>query len=268
MKDVPTVVAFCGSMIFWILVVVGIVVAGLCWKRTRAFARTLVSQWRPALVIAVLYAASMGLGGRGFLNPSGIGIFCQALVGLALARDITDYESLPVACSVARREHVLRRVGMMLCVSVLLVPVILIVSMIGSSIGRFISGGASLSFDSVAGMFPVQSWRVFFLMLAGAGIAEETPYRLVILSLLWRLTRRRWMAIVLSAVIFGAYHLTPLNSMYTVHWQAPIPQFFVTTLAGLVMGYVYTKCGYETVVLGHTWELGALCLVCHGLTVG
>lgn len=250
MEDVLIVVAFCGSMVFWVLTVVCVVVTGLCWKRARVFAKALASQWRPALVIAVLYVVGMGLGGQGFLNPSGIVIFCQALVGLALARGIVDYEPLPVARSIARRERVWRGLGMTLSISVLLVPVILIVSMIGSSIGRFISGEA-LTFDLVAGMFPAESWRVFFLMLAGAGIAEETPYRLVIISLLWRLTRRRWMAVVLSAVIFGAYHLTPFNSMYIIHWQAPISQFFVTTLTGLVMGYVYTKCGYETVVLGH-----------------
>lgn len=250
MEDTPAVVAFCGSIVFWIVVVASILVTGLCWKRARAFAKTLAGQWQPALAIAVLYVVSMGLG-QGFLNPSGIEIFCQALVGLALARGIVDHEPLPVARSVVRRERVWRSVGVMLGVSVLLVPAILVASAIGSSIGRFISG-ASLTFDSVTGAFPAESWRIFFLMLAGAGIAEETPYRLVILSLLWRLTRQRWVAIVLSSVIFGIYHLTPFNSMYAIHWQAPVSQFFVTTLAGLVMGYAYTRRGYETVVLGHT----------------
>jgi membrane protease YdiL (CAAX protease family) len=250
MEDTLVVIAFCGSIVFWIVVVVGTLVTGLCWKRARAFAKTLVGQWQPALAIAVLCMVSMGLG-QGFMNLLGIKVFCQALVGLALARGIADYEPLPVARSVVRRERVWRSIGMVLGFSLLLVPAILVASAIGSSIGRFISE-ASLTFDSVMGAFPAESWRIFFVMLAGAGIAEETLYRLVLLSLLWRLTRRRWAAIVLSAVIFGAYHLTPFNSMYAIHWQAPVSQFFVTTLAGLVMGYVYTKRGYETVVLGHT----------------
>jgi membrane protease YdiL (CAAX protease family) len=252
MEDALIVVAFCGSIVFWIVVVAGILVSGLVWERARSFSRALTSQWRPSLGIAVVYAVSGALGGQGGVILSGIEVFCQALVGLALARGIAGYEPLPVARSFARREHVWRSVGTMAGASLLLVPLILVVSAVGSGIGRLVSGGASLSYDSVSGMLPAESWRILFLMLAGAGIAEETPYRLVLLSLLWGLTRRRWVAIVVSAVVFGAYHLTPFNSMYTVHWQAPISQFLVTTLAGLVMGYVYTKRGFETAVLGHT----------------
>jgi membrane protease YdiL (CAAX protease family) len=253
MGDLAIVVAFLGSLLFWVLVVAGVLAAGLVWERARPIAKTIVAQWRPALGIAVVYAVSGGLGRQGGVILSGIEVFCQALVGLALARGIAGYEPLPIARSVARREHAWRSVGVMLGVSLLLVPVIVIVSAVGSGIGQFISGGQSLTYDSVTGVFPAESWRILLMMLAGAGIAEETPYRLVILSLLWRLTRRRWLAIVVSAVVFGAYHLTPFNSLYRMHWQAPISQFLVTTLAGLVMGYVYTKRGYETAVLGHAF---------------
>lgn len=74
----------------------------------------------------------------------------------------------------------------------------------------------------------------------------------MLVSLIWRWTRRPWLAIALSAVLFGIYHLTPLDLFYRTCWQAPITQFLISTLGGMVMGYVYVKKGYETAVLGHT----------------
>jgi membrane protease YdiL (CAAX protease family) len=107
----------------------------------------------------------------------------------------------------------------------------------------------------------------FFSFLSGAGIAEETPYRLVLLTLVWRIaggseelpgasagpnTRGRRLAIWLSALAFAAYHFTPLNGIYYVFWQYPISHFTATLLIGLLWGFVYTRRGYETAVLSHT----------------
>jgi general stress protein CsbA len=89
-------------------------------------------------------------------------------------------------------------------------------------------------------------------VLAGAGIAEETTYRLVCMSLFWRLTRRPWVAIVLSALLFGAYYLSPLDALYHQYWERPLTVFTMSTIMGVVMGYVYLKRGYESAVLGHT----------------
>ncbi len=60
------------------------------------------------------------------------------------------------------------------------------------------------------------------------------------------------MAILLSAAAFGAYHLTPIDSLYLTFWQYPLRQFFSSFFAGIVLGYVYVRRGYETAVLGHT----------------
>ena len=211
----------------------------------------MLAQWKPALAIAVLFIAGMGLGGRGVLNPYGVTVFCQALIGLALARGIADYEPLPVVRSIVRRERAWRSAGLMVVIALLLVPVSMVIGGVGMSIAQQIFGETSRTAEAM-GMFPSNKGAAFFLLLAGAGIAEETVYRLVCLSLLWRWTRRRWLAIVLSAAVFGAYHLTPLDSMYRIFWGFPISQFLASTLIGIVWGIVFTRKGYETAVLAHT----------------
>jgi len=102
-------------------------------------------------------------------------------------------------------------------------------------------------------MLPQNKWLVFFTLLSGAGIAEEAVYRLIFLSIFWRLTHNRWSAIILSSLLFGAYHLTPLSAMYKVFWQYPISQFVAASLVGIILGYFYIKRGYETAVIGHTF---------------
>ena len=106
--------------------------------------------------------------------------------------------------------------------------------------------------EGFGSFFPPNAWQSFLLLLAGAGIAEETTYRLVCMSLLWRLTRGPWVAILLSALMFGAYHLSPLDALYIQYWERPLTVFTMSTLMGAVMGYVYFKRGYESAVLGHT----------------
>jgi membrane protease YdiL (CAAX protease family) len=106
--------------------------------------------------------------------------------------------------------------------------------------------------EGVAAFFPFNPWQSFFLLLAGAGIAEETTYRLFCLSFFWRVTRRPWAAIILSALLFGAYHLSPLDALYLQYWERPLTVFTLSMVMGVVMGYVYLKRGYESAVLGHT----------------
>lgn len=106
--------------------------------------------------------------------------------------------------------------------------------------------------EGVASFFPSNPWRSFFLMLAGAGLYEETLFRLVCLSLVWRFTHRPGAALLISALLFGAYHLSPLDSAYLQYWERPLTVSSLSTMMGLLMGWAYQKYGYETVVLGHT----------------
>ena len=255
MEQTPTEVIFANlaSTVLWILAVAMILVAGQRSQRIRGFRDKMIAQWKPSLTIAVLFVIGMGLGGRGLLNPYGVTLFCQSLIGLTLARSMSGYEPLPVMQSLIQRERVWRSIGLMIGIALILVLPVLIIGSVGLSIGRQLVGETNRSAEAM-GMLPSNKWLTFFLLLSGAGIAEETTYRLVFLSLFWRVTRRRWLAIILSAMLFGAYHLTPLNGMYRVFWQFPISQFLASTLIGIVWGYVFVKRGYETTVLGHTFS--------------
>ena len=72
------------------------------------------------------------------------------------------------------------------------------------------------------------------------------------LSLIWKVTGKSWLGVLLSSLIFGAYHLTPLTGMYLTFRQFPISQFIASTLIGLVWGFLFIKRGFGTAVLGHT----------------
>lgn len=92
----------------------------------------------------------------------------------------------------------------------------------------------------------------FPLLLSGAGIAEESMFRLFFQSLFWRLFKRPWPAILLSSLCFALYHLSPADSMYQIYWHYPLTQFSAVFLSGIVLGWFYWKRGFETTVLGHT----------------
>jgi membrane protease YdiL (CAAX protease family) len=240
-------------MAFWIFAVAVVLTLGQRWQRIRIFRDKMIAQWKPALIISLSFTIGMALGGQGLLNLYSIAIFCQSLIGLALARSIPNYEPLSVTHSIRCHEHPWRTIGIMLLIAVLVVIPALLIGNVGLSVGQQIFHEQNLN-NQAMGNFPPNKWMTFFLLWSGAGIAEETPYRLVCLSFFWWLTRRRNWAILISAVIFGLYHLTPLDGMYRTFWQFPISQFLASTLIGLVWGYVFVKRGYETAVLGHTFS--------------
>jgi membrane protease YdiL (CAAX protease family) len=251
MQQTATTIAIqIGFTILWISAVIGILIAGQFGERTREFRTKMLRQWKAALAIALLHALGAVLGGVG-LQFSSVCIFCEALIGLALAYSLPDYEPLPVTQAVIRKERWTEAVLRMLGVALAVVVIVIIVGVLQNAILSML--GETIDIQGIAPFFPRNIWQNFFLLLAGAGISEETLYRLVLVSLFWRLTRRPWVAIVISAVLFGAYHLSPLDALYLYYWERPITIFTMSTVMGIVMGYVYLKYGYETAVLGHTF---------------
>jgi membrane protease YdiL (CAAX protease family) len=238
------------STLFWAFIVGAILIAGQWWQRAHDFRNKMLQQWKPSLVIALLYMLSAAIGGTGVFPFYSVAIFCQAMIGLALAYSIAGYEPLPVTQAMIRQERRTEHIGRVLAAATVVTVVALVanglsgilVSLFGETMGNP---------QAVASFFP-NKWQGFFLLLAGAGIAEETTYRLVCVSLIWRLTGRPWVAIITSAILFGAYHLSPLDAAYRTFWDHPISIFTASALMGIVMGYVYIKGGYETAVLGHT----------------
>jgi len=236
---------------FWLIAVLAILLLGQYHPTIRDFRNRMISKWKAALVIAGLFILGTGIGGRGFLNPYAIAVFCQVLIGLTIARSIEGLQPLPVVNAFVERRQILLRVILMIVISILVIVPAFLVGTIGLDIGRHLFGEMNYTSEA-ANTLPPNKWLSFFLLLSGAGIAEETPYRLVLLPLIWKVTGRKWLAIVLSALVFGAYHLTPLSSMYRIFWQFPISQFLGSTLIGMIWGYLFVKRGYETTVLGHT----------------
>lgn len=232
--------------------VIVILIAGEWWQPARDFRDKMLRQWKPSLVIALLHALGAGIGGMGFFQLSSIAKFCQGMIGLALAYSIIGYEPLPVTQAVIRNEKWIASFAHMLGAAIAVVIAAIFVNGLLWSVLLRLFGETMSNPEGFASFVPPNAWQSFFLLFAGAGIAEETTYRLVCMSLFWRLTRRPWIAIILSALLFGAYHLSPLDALYHQYWERPLTVFTLSTIMGGVMGYVYLKRGYESAVLGHT----------------
>jgi membrane protease YdiL (CAAX protease family) len=240
------------SNLFWVIAVSTILVAGHWWQRAHKFRDKLLQQWKPSLVIALLYMVSVIIGGTGIVPFYSIAIFCQAMIGLALAYSIIGYKPLLVTQAMSHQKKWTETFFLFLS-GVLVITIIALV--VNGSLGSIllqIFGEPAGNPRGIASLFPQNVWKSFFLMLAGAGIFEETLFRLVGVSLLLRLSHRPWVAIIVSALLFGAYHLSPLDSAYLQYWERPLTTFSLSTVMGVIMGYGYQKYGYETMVLGHT----------------
>lgn len=218
---------------------------------------SMVRQWKAALTIAVIYLVAFLLGtgvNPGMFLTEGIGmigIFCMSLLGTTMARSIGSFEPFPVMQSFIQRKRTWTCIAWSVGVALLAVPVALVLGIIGTAIGSSIFHEAIHANDG-SSLFPMSKWMVFFQLLAGAGIFEETLFRLLILTFVWWVTGRRWLAILLSAVAFGAYHLSPLDSFYLTYWQHPMTEFLSKAFVGILWGFIYIWRGYETVTLSHT----------------
>ncbi len=229
--------------------------------RLAAFRARVVAQWRPALALAALtliglLARDVAVGTDLLRAIAGylllpVGVFAQALIGLALARGIPKFEPLPLSAPAAPRQHMVRTLVVTSLITVIAAPVGLVLGSIGTSLGASLAHETVRS-QAVTSQFPANPVVVFLMLLAGAGIAEEVVYRLVILSLVWRLTGRSWVAVIVAAVLHGLYHLTPLDGFYAQFWQYPVAQVVGTIGISVVWGVLYVKRGLESAIVGHT----------------
>ena len=87
-------------------------------------------------------------------------------------------------------------------------------------------------------------------LLVGAGFFAERLFRLGILTLVWTLTRRYSIGLLVSAVLFGLYHVTPLSGM-AVYLATPLPAVITSAAMGIYMGLVYRYRGFAAAVLVH-----------------
>ncbi|MBN2045633.1 MAG: CPBP family intramembrane metalloprotease [Anaerolineales bacterium] len=113
-------------------------------------------------------------------------------------------------------------------------------------------GDSHVDPGSAAREFEARSPLVLLLkMLIGAGIFEELLFRVGIMTLVWSLTRRWKLGLLVSAVLFGFYHITPFSGMET-YLAAPVSAVLSSFTVGLFTGLVYRYRGFTAVVLMHS----------------
>lgn len=239
--------------VFWIILVLAIFVFARKNERMKLFRNKMISMWKCSLVAAVLSYVGLIIGSgnlsylKDLLMP--LDVFCQCLVGFAIAKSIKGYEPLPVTKAFKEHKHQWRELILMLVFGVVITIVSVVLRQFVPKFGEVVNTS-----NAIRMLHQENKWLLFFTVLSGAGIAEETVYRLIFLSAFWKLTNKKWLSIVLSSLLFGAYHLTPIDSLYKVYWNYPIYQFVSVVVSGIIFGYFYTKRGYETAVIGHTFS--------------
>lgn len=220
------------------------------------YRRAMIASMVPASVIGLIcfagYAVSL-LQLEYIINGmiTGVYVFCLSSMGIAFAREVSGFEPLPVSESLIKRKNSIRKIVMMLLFSVILAA---LMDVIGSFVLNFclILFHESKEAQAIDSLPTKNIFLLFPLFLAGAGIAEETMFRLFIQSFIWKLCKKSWASIVLSSFCFALYHLSPMDAMYKTFWEYPLSKFTSVFFVGLVLGYFYKKRGFETVVLGHT----------------
>lgn len=240
----------------WIIAVVAILIGGAFLTSWRAARRSLFAAAPAASAIALCYLAAyfLGLGVNAGTIITGLFVaasfFCQALFGVMAARGVKGFAPFPVSRAVALHQRPFRQLALWVGIALLSVVAAFVLGAVGSFVAQAVGEPARM--QSGASFFHGNKFQIFFLLLAGAGLAEEIIFRLLILTALWRLTGQKWLAIIVAALAFGAYHLTPLDSFYLTFWRYPLHQFLASAFIGLLWGYLYTRRGFETAVLGHT----------------
>ncbi len=161
----------------------------------------------------------------------------------------------------ARRGLALRRLGQ----ARLLDPLVAAASARGFLIGLLCGGAMTVSLivlqRLVGAQTSIQPRGFFFyplnslspagtslLFFFGVALAEELGYRFFGGSWIWSLTRRRWLAILIPALIYGLTH-TRLDFLPAAEpfWARTL----ILTVVGLVWGWAFFRYDALTVVLSH-----------------
>ena len=109
----------------------------------------------------------------------------------------------------------------------------------------------------------VPLWQSFLAIFYG-GIGEEILFRLFVMSLLvWisfkikktsagtPTTIGAWLAIIISAVLFGLGHLPVASSYVTINAMTVTEAIVNNGIIGMVCGWLYWKKGLESAMIAH-----------------
>lgn len=109
----------------------------------------------------------------------------------------------------------------------------------------------------------VPLWQSFLAIFYG-GIGEEILFRLFVMSLLvWISLKIKktsigtptaigvWLAIVISAVLFGLGHLPVASSYVTINTMTVTEAIVNNGIIGIICGWLYWKKGLESAMIAH-----------------
>lgn len=121
---------------------------------------------------------------------------------------------------------------------------------LSSGIGRALGETPPASREMTSYVDLASSFRLFISMLIGAGLFEELLFRVGLMTMIWALTRRWGWGLLVSAILFGLYHIS-LSGMATYFLQAPLSAVLESFGVGLAVGTIYRYRGFTAVVLMH-----------------
>lgn len=134
------------------------------------------------------------------------------------------------------------------------IMVMIIIGTLGQNVGEAVGslfGEVPMERDA-SDFFLGTPWPVLFLeMLIGAGLFEELLFRAGIMSLVWKLTKKWGWGLLLSAILFGFYHIT-MSGLSGYFIEAPIASVVSSMIMGLALGSIYRYRGLTMVILVHT----------------
>lgn len=146
-------------------------------------------------------------------------------------------------------------------------------SILGISIGLGVLSGIiivllSFLFTPVSSIFQnasisVPVWKAFLACFYG-GIGEEILLRLFVMTLivwiLFKIKKTRdgkpttfsiWIAIIISAIIFGLGHLPITGTITTITPLVVVRAILLNGIAGITFGWLYWKKGLESAMISH-----------------
>lgn len=88
-------------------------------------------------------------------------------------------------------------------------------------------------------------------LLVGAGLFEELLFRMGIMTIVWKLTHHWGWGVLVSAVLFGLYHISPLSGISTFSASSPLTTVLTSFTMGIIMGLIFRYRGLLAAVLVH-----------------
>ena len=226
--------------------------AALDWAVVIRAAKVVV----PAVVVGVVVSVVIrAIEGRSSEGSSLWGLTSIVLIAVFSTFGLAAERRLPVdLLPVLRRREWLRMVYVLVAAfSLALIGQLWggIAKDIAGGVGQRVFGEVPLDVEGAASSFSAESpVRLLVSLLIGAGFFEELLFRLGVLTLVWALTGRFGLGLIVSALLFGLYHITSLSGM-DAYTTTPITAILASAAMGVYMGLIYRYRGFAAAVLVH-----------------